>query len=260
MGKATIHPTAIVHPKANLGEDVVVGPYAIVDEHVEVGATTQIQSHAVIRGHTQIGEGVNIFPFAVVGVEPQHLGYKGEPTRVQIGNRVTLRESVTVHRGTLFGRGATKVGDDTYLMAYVHVAHDCLVGKRVIIANSVNLAGHAEVEDFATIGGNSAVIQHCRVGRYAYVGGGSMIRKDLAPFLTGKGSEFRVQGLNLVGLSRSGFSPEAISQLKKIYRIFFLQKLTVSQAMEKISQEIGETDETKVFRDFIEKSKVGLLR
>lgn len=255
-----IHPTAIVSPEAVLGEGTTVGPFSIIGDHVRLGARCQVQEHVILRGHTHIGDDVKIFPFSVIGGEPQHLKYKGEPTTVEIGNRVTLRESVTVHVGTEFGNKTTTIGDDSYLMAFTHVAHDCIVGRNVIIANDVQLAGHTEVQDFATIGGQSAVAQFCRVGRYTYIGGGSIIRKDLAPFLVGKGNEFVVQGINAVGLTRQGYSPDALSRLKAVYKAFFLQGLTVNQAIEKIVTAHGEAEEVKVFLDFVRSSKIGFHR
>lgn len=255
-----IHPTAIVKTGASIGENTMIGAYSIIGSNVSLGKNCIVQEHVIIRGHTTIGEGTIIFPFAVVGGEPQHLGYKGEPTRVEIGSHTTLRESVTIHRGTPFGHGVTKVGDHSYIMAYSHVAHDCTVGKNVIIANGLQMAGHVTIEDFATIGGNCAIAQHCRIGRYCYVGGSSTLRKDLPPFLTGKGNVFDIQGINAVGLERLGFSSETIRRIKNMYKIFYLQKLNVSEATDKILTEIGEVDEVKVFLDFVKTSKVGLTR
>ena len=255
-----IHPTAIVHPKAVLGEGTRVGPFSVIGEHVVTGRDCDIQEHVVVRGHTTIGDEVKIFPFAAIGGEPQHLRYRGEPTTVEIGNRVTLRESVTVHRGTPFDKGKTCIGDDSFIMAYTHVAHDCEVGRSVIVANASQLAGHVVVEDFVTLGGQTGIAQHCRIGRFCYVGGASVIRKDLAPFLLGKGNIFEIQGINVVGLTRNGFSGSAIRQLKSLYKIFFLQKLTVTQAIEAAVTELGGSDEVKVFLDFVKKSKMGIER
>jgi UDP-N-acetylglucosamine acyltransferase len=255
-----IHPTAIVHPNAILGEGTRVGAFSIIEEHVVTGKDCDIQDHVVVRGRTQIGDQVRIFPFAAVGVEPQHMAYKGEPTTVVIGNRVTLRESVTVHRGTTFGTGTTIIGDDAFIMAYCHVAHDCIVGKNTILANLVNLAGHVTIGDYAVVGGMTAVCQYCRVGNYAFVGGGSLIRKDLPPYLVGKGNDFHVQGVNLVGLSRRGFAAPAVKTLKQLYRIFYLQKLTVNQAIEKAQMELGDSDEVRLFISFLKTSKMGIER
>lgn len=255
-----IHPTAIVHESARIGAGTRIGAYSIVGENVALGENCDIQEHVVLRGHTTIGHRTQIFPFSVIGGEPQHLKYKGEPTTVVIGDDVILRESVTVHRGTSFGLGKTEIGDKSFIMAYAHVAHDCIVGKSTIICNAVQLAGHVTVEDCATIGGASEVAQHCRVGRYCYVAGGSTLRKDLPPFLTGKGNEFQVQGINAVGLTRQGFQADTVKRLKSIYKIFYLQNLTVAQAIEKAGIDFGSAPEVKMFLEFIQSSKMGFVR
>lgn len=255
-----IHSTAIVHPGAVLGEGTTVGAFSIIGENVRLGEGCTIQEHVVLRGHTSIGTGVTVFPFALVGGEPQHLKYRGEPTRVEIGDRTVIRESVTIHVGTDFGNKVTRIGHDTFIMAYCHVAHDCVVGNHVIIANGTQLAGHTEIQDFCNVGGMCAITQFSRVGRYCYIGGASVIRKDLPPFTMGKGNVFEVQGINSVGLTRAGFAPSVLAQLKALYKIFYLQHLTADQAIEKIIAQIGPTDEVKVFLDFVRESKVGFVR
>ncbi|MBI4404704.1 MAG: acyl-ACP--UDP-N-acetylglucosamine O-acyltransferase [Deltaproteobacteria bacterium] len=255
-----IHPTAVIHPGAVVGSRTRVGPYCVIGEGAVIGDECDIQDHVVIRGRVHIGSAVKIFPFCVLGGEPQHLKYAGEPTSVEIGNRVVLREYVTIHRGTSFGNQVTKVGDEAYIMAYTHIAHDCTVGRNVIIANASQLAGHSTVEDHATLGGMTALVQFCRVGRYCYVGGVSALRKDLLPFMTGKGNPFEVQGINIVGLTRLGFSNVTIERLKKIYKIFYLKGLTINQAMDKLQFELGNSDESKIFVDFVLASKAGIIR
>jgi UDP-N-acetylglucosamine acyltransferase len=255
-----IHSTALVHPRAVIGVGTRVGAFSIIEEEVVIGQNCMIQEHVVIRSHSTLGDEVKVFPFAVIGGEPQHLSYRGERTTAVIGNRVTLRESTTVHRGTEFGGGITRVGDDAFIMAYCHVAHDCLIGKKVIMANTVQLAGHVEVGESTIIGGQSAVAQFCRLGSFCYIGGGSILRKDLPPFLAGKGNDFEVQGINAVGLSRNGFSQASITRLKAIYKIFYLQKLTVSKAIEKITIELGHEGEVESFISFIKSSKLGFIR
>jgi UDP-N-acetylglucosamine acyltransferase len=255
-----IHPTAIVATGAKIGEGTRVGPYSIIDGEVSLGSGCDIQSHVVIRGRTTIGNGVTVFPFAVLGAEPQDLKYRGEPTRTEIGDGVTIRESVTVHRGTQSGGGLTVVGANSLIMAYTHVAHDCVVGKNVIIANGTQLAGHASIGDFAIVGGMVAIIQYTRIGSYAYIGGASAIRKDVTPYMVGKGADFKVQGVNVVGLSRRGFSSEALDQLKLVYKIFFLQNLTTSRAIEKIQMEVGDSEHVREFINFVKSSKVGFER
>ena len=255
-----IHPTALVHPKAQLGTGVKVGAFSIVGESVRIDDFTEVQDHVCIQGNTEIGKAVRIFPFVVIGAEPQHLHYKQEPTQVRIGDKTIIRENVTIHRGTAQGTGVTSIGIGTYLMAYVHVAHDCEVGSNAIICNAVQLAGHVSVGDFANIGGLTGVAQFCRVGKFCYVGGASMIRKDLPPFLMGKGNDFEVQGINSVGLSRQGFESPTIGQLKNLYKIFYLQNLTASQAIERASTEMGDIPEVREFIDFIKNSKQGFVR
>lgn len=255
-----IHPSAIVHPKAQLGHRVRIGAFSVIGEDVKIGDDCDLQEHVCVRGDTTLGAGVKIFPFAVIGSEPQHLQYKQEPTTTEIGARTIIRESVTVHRGTSKGSGKTIIGSDSYLMAYTHVAHDCEVGSHVILCNSVQLAGHVVVEDYANIGGVSGVVQFCRVGKFCYIGGGTLLRKDLPPYLMGKGNEFEVQGVNAVGLSRQGIGNETIQKLKGLYKIFYLQNLTVSAAIEKAIVELGTIPEAKHFIDFVQNSKVGFVR
>jgi len=254
------HPTAIVHPDAIIGEGTRIGAFSVIDAKVVIGKNCEIQDHVVIRDYVSLGDEVKIFPFAVIGSAPQHFKYKGEPTTVAIGNRTTLRESVTVHRGTTVGIGKTVVGEDCFIMAYCHVAHDCVVGNHVVIANSTQLAGHVEIGDFAIIGGLSAVTQFCRVGPHCFIGGSSIIRKDLPPFLSGKGNEFEVQGVNAVGLSRRGYDSDAVHRIKKMFKIFYLQGLTVSQAIEKVLTEVADAPERAQFLGFVESSKTGITR
>lgn len=255
-----IHPTAIVHPKAELGVGVKVGAYAVIGESVTINDFSEIQNHVCIQGETQIGKRVRVFPFSVIGAEPQHLQYKQEPTRVEIGDETLVRESVTIHRGTAQGSGLTSVGSKVYLMAYVHVAHDCEIGSQSIICNAVQLAGHVSVGEFANIGGLTGVAQFCRVGKFCYVGGASMIRKDLPPYLMGKGNDFEVQGVNSIGLSRQGIESGTIHILKTLYKIFYLQNLTASQAIERTLTELGDVPEVKEFINFIKSSKQGFIR
>lgn len=255
-----IHPTAIVHPEAKIGEGTRVGAYSIIEQGVSVGRNCEIQDHVVIRGWTELGDNVRVFPFAVIGAEPQHLKYAGEETRVIIGNRVTLREAVTVHRGTVFGNKKTTIGDDTFIMAYCHVAHDCIVGQGVVMANGCQLAGHSEVQDGVVMSGLSGVGQFCRVGRYCFLGAYSAARKDVPPFITGKGPGFEVQGINMVGLTRKGFSETTVNNIRTMYKIFYCRHLTVAQAVDAIRTELGETDEVKLFVDFVQKSKMGIIR
>lgn len=260
MNQSEIHPSAIVHPDARLGPGCTVGPFAVIEQGTELGAGCEIQPHAIIHRFSKLGERVRVFPFAVVGAEPQHLQFEGEESTVRVGSDTVIRESVTIHRGTKVGTGETVVGAGCFLMAYVHVAHDCIVGDGVIMANGVQMAGHSEIQDNAVIGGLSGITQFSRVGRYCYVGSGSQIRKDLPPFMTGKGVDFSVQSVNAVGMARKGFTPEQVRSVKSLYKIFYRKKLTVSRALEQISTDLPLGPEVELFVDFVKSSKVGVIR
>jgi len=229
-----IHPSATVSDKASIGEGVNIGPYCVVDEHVTLGDGCELISHVVVSGHTTIGSNNRIFPFACIGHEPQDLKFHGELSEVVIGDNNTIRESVTINPGTEGGGMLTRIGSRNLLMAYAHVAHDCLVGDEVIMANNATLAGHVEVDDGAIIGGMSAIHQFLRIGRYSMIGGMSGIVKDIPPYcLTAGGYRPGLAGLNLVGLRRRGFSNERIKMLKEIYR-------TLLQGSGKIEARIDE--------------------
>ncbi len=235
-----IHPTAMVHSSVCMGEGVEIGPYAIIEEDVEIGSGSSIGSHTVVGKYTAIGDNCRIFPHAVIGMPPQDLKFKGEKTTLVIGDNTVVREFATINRGTSEGGGRTVVGPHNFIMAYVHLAHDCHLGENVIIANAANLAGHIEVEDYAVIGGLTAVHQFVRIGAYAIVGGASGIPKDIVPFAMASGNRVQIQGLNLIGLRRHGFPVEDIKKLKQSYKLVFGSDLNTSQALEAIeSQNIG---------------------
>jgi UDP-N-acetylglucosamine acyltransferase len=258
--KPEIHATAIVHPEAVIGEGTRIGAFSVVDAKVRIGKNCFLREHTILRDYTTIGDNADIHPFAVIGGDPQHLRYKGEPTTVQIGDRVTIRESVTVHRGTPFGNGTTVIKDDVYLMAYCHVAHDCVIGEKAIFANAVQLAGHVTIGKSVVVGGLTGITQFCSVGDYAFIGANSVIRKDIPPYLAGKGAEFQVQGVNSIGLERNGFSEDVIRNIKKFYKFFYVQKLTISQAIEKTAVELGGSKEADYFVSFLRQSKLGVVR
>jgi UDP-N-acetylglucosamine acyltransferase len=253
-----IHPTAIVDPDAHLGDEVVVGPYAIVEKNTEIGDRTTIGSHALVASGSRIGSDCRIFHGAVVGTIPQDLKFENEETVLTVGERTTIREFATLNRGTA-DRGATTVGSDCLLMAYAHVAHDCAIGDSVILANAVNLAGHVVIEDFAIVGGMTPVHQFVRIGRHVFIGGGYRVPKDVPPYILAGSEPLRYNGLNSVGLRRRNFKPEAISALKKAYRLVFRSGLNVTQALEKISQELEMTEEVKTVVDFIKNSRRGII-
>ncbi|MFQ5597350.1 MAG: acyl-ACP--UDP-N-acetylglucosamine O-acyltransferase [Nitrospiria bacterium] len=256
----SIHQTAIVHSKAELDSSVEVGPYSIVGEHVRIGKGTRIGSHVVIDGWTEMGEDNRIYPFASIGLEPQDLKFNNEETQLKIGSGNTLREYITVHRGTGPGGGETIIGDESYLMAYVHVAHDCVVGNRVIMANAATLAGCISIGDHAILGGLVAVHQFVRIGSYAMIGGCSAVAQDVPPYVTVAGNHATLYGLNTVGLKRHGFSLEQIQVLKKTYKLLFRSGLTQREGIEEARKQWGSHPEVERFLAFVENSQRGICR
>lgn len=256
----SIHQTAIIHKKANLDSSVEVGPYSIIGEHVVIGARTKVNSHVVIDGITQIGEDCDFSPFCSIGLPPQDFKYKGEPTRVIVGNKNIFREYVTIHRGTPTGRNETVIGDHNYFMAYAHVAHDCLIGNHVIMANAAALGGHIIIDDYAVLGGLVAVHQFVRIGGYAMIGGGAIVVQDVPPYLTASGNRAKLYGLNLVGLKRQGFSKEEIEAIKKTYKLVFHSHRPLKEAVKESRNTWGHHQPVETFLSFIENSKRGICR
>ena len=257
-----IHPTAIISPGAALAEDVTVQAYSIIGPDVVIGSGTVVGHHVVIEGKTTIGENNQIYSFASIGLPPQDVTYAGEDTRVSIGNNSIVREYVTIHRGTVRGRGLTRIGDGVFLMAYTHVAHDCQIGDGALLANTATLGGHVQVGECAVIGGIVAVHQFVRLGDYSCVGGYSAVRMDIAPYMLASGAEgAKLFGPNLIGLKRRGFSAESIQAIKKFYKIFFRSGLTHDDAIRKIREEIEALPEVEKLIEFITAdSKRGLTR
>ena len=261
---ATVHPLAVVAEGAVLGAGSSVGPFCTVGEHAVLGEGCTLVSHVVLDGHTALGAGVTVHPFAAVGISPQDLKYKGEPTRCEIGAGTVIRESVTISRGTGGGGGVTRVGRECLVMAYVHIGHDSQIGNGVILANGATLAGHVTVEDFAVVGALNPVHQHCTIGRYAYVGGGTTITQDVLPYsLTSVRRENRAFGLNKVGLERRGFTPEDLQQLRAAYRLLQVSHLNTSQALLAIRARVaaGEFGERVAYlAEFIGRSERGVIK
>jgi UDP-N-acetylglucosamine acyltransferase len=256
-----IHPTAIVDPKAKIGEEVEIGPYSVIEKGVSIGEGTKIGSHVVIREGTQIGKQCQVFQFASIGEAPQFLGYKGEKTSLQMGDRNIIREFVTLHRGTPHGGGKTVIGNNNYFMAYCHVAHDCQIGNDVIMSNAATLAGHIVIEDRAIIGGIVAIHQFCRVGTYAILGGFSGVLLDIPPYTKAQGDRAKLFGLNTVGLKRANFSEETMKALRKAYRIIFRSGLRLEKAIKTVGEdEISHTPEVQHLLHFIQHSKRGIAR
>ncbi len=253
-----IHPTAIVHPGAHLGEGVTVGPYSIIDNHVTIDADTHLGPHVVVRPYTAIGKRCRIFQFAVVGEIPQDLKFQGEETRLSIGDDNIIREFATLHRGTMGGGGLTQLGNGNLLMAYTHVAHDCRLGNNIIMSNAATLAGHITVDDFAILGGLSAIHQFCRVGAHAFVGGASAVARDVPPFCMAVGNRAKIVGLNLVGLKRHGFSLAALDALKTAFEMLFASEMTLKEAVAQVRQRFPEEPAILKLLQFVETSERGL--
>jgi UDP-N-acetylglucosamine acyltransferase len=246
-----IHQTAIVDPAAELGKDVEIGPYSLIGPHVRLGAGVRVASHVVIEGHAEIGEGCEIHPFASLGAPPQHIGHKGEPTRLVVGARNIIREHVTMHCGTVMGRGVTTVGSDGFFMVGVHVAHDCVVGDHVTLVNNATLGGHVRVEDYVIMGGLSAAHQYIRIGRHAFVGGMAGVNHDVIPFGNVWGNHAHLEGLNLVGLKRRGFSRETINTLRAAYRLLFAEEGTFQERVDDAAATFAGSPEVMEIIDFI---------
>jgi UDP-N-acetylglucosamine acyltransferase len=260
-GAAQIDPTALVHPSARIGAGTTIGPYAVIGPEVSIGARCRVGASVSIDGSTEIGDDTQIYPMASIGLAPQDLKYKGERTRLVIGQRNVFREFVTINRGTQGGGGRTVIGNDNLFMVYAHVAHDCYVGDSTIFANGATLAGHVAVEDFATVGAYSAVHQFCRVGRHAFIGGFSVVTKDALPFgKTVGGRPARIFGVNAIGLARRGFSQETIIELKQAYRYLLQSKLNTTRALAQIEQDVAlSAPEVDYLVEFIRGSQRGVI-
>lgn len=255
-----IHPTAIVHPHARLAPDVDVGPYAIIGEHVEIGAGTSIGPHTVIHGHTTIGRDNRIFQFVSLGEVPQDKKYDNEPTRLEIGDRNTIREFCTFNIGTAQDVGVTRLGNDNWIMAYVHLAHDCQVGNQTIFANHATLAGHVTVGDYAILGGFAAVHQFCHIGAHAMLGINSLITQDVPPYVTCGGQPTAPHGINAEGLRRRGFSSDAIQAIKQAYKTLYKSGLSFNDARAALATAAGQHAELRLLSDFLAQSTRGVIR
>jgi UDP-N-acetylglucosamine acyltransferase len=246
-----VHPTALVAPGARLDDTVEVGPYCIVGKDVTLAAGVKLQSHVVVEGVTTIGQDCLLHPFVNLGGPPQHLGHKGEPTRLEIGARNIFRENVSIHTGTVMGHGVTTVGDDCLFMVSVHVGHDAVIGNRVTLAPSVAIGGHAEVADFVFLGGLAAVHQFSRIGRSAFIGGGGIVTKDVIPYGSVWGNHAHLEGLNLIGLKRRGFDRERINTMRAAYRMLFADEGTFQERLEDVAEAYAEMPEVMEIVEFI---------
>ena len=256
----SIHPTAIVSSSARIGLDCFIGPYCVVGDEVEIADGVRLESHCVVDGRTFIGAETHVFPFVSIGLASQDLKYKGEPSETRIGQRNKIREFVTIHRGTAGGGMLTKIGDDCLIMAQAHVAHDCVIGDGVIMANAATLAGHVIIEDRANIGAYSGVHQFCRVGKEAYIGGYSVVVKDALPFALTVGNHAKCYGLNITGMKRRGYPRSAIDALHHAFHLLLSSKLNTTQAVERIREEISGSPEVTDLLRFIEASDRGVTK
>lgn len=255
-----IHPTAIVHDGARIAKGAQIGPYSIIGEHVEIGEETSIGAHVVISGHTRIGKRNRIFHHVSLGEIPQDKKYGGEPTRLEIGDDNVIREFCTFNIGTVQDLGCTRLGNGNWIMSYVHLAHDCVVGNNTILANCTQLAGHVEVEDYAILGGFTGVHQFCRVGAHAITGVGSVVLADVPPFVTAMGNTAQPHGLNSEGLRRRGFSAETIARLKRAYKTLYKGGHTLEEARRALEDQATDCPEVRQLLDFLAKSKRSIIR
>ncbi|MBS1188728.1 MAG: acyl-[acyl-carrier-protein]--UDP-N-acetylglucosamine O-acyltransferase [Rhodocyclaceae bacterium] len=255
-----IHPTALVDPGAKLGGNVSIGAYSIIGPNVEIGDNTEVGPHAVITGHTRIGCDNRIFQFCSLGEVPQDKKYAGEDTRLEIGDRNTIREFCTFNLGTAQDAGVTRIGDDNWIMAYVHVAHDCQVGNHTTFANNTQLAGHVHIDDWAILGGFTGVHQFCRIGAHVMTAVGSVVLQDVPPYLMAAGNTAQPYGINVEGLKRRGFTPEAITALKRAYRTIYKSGLMLEEAKAKLVEAAKDQPDVQLFVDFLNISKRGIIR
>jgi len=256
-----IHPTAIVDPKAEIGENVDIGPYSVIEKGVSLGEGTKIGPHVVVREGTQIGKRCQIYQFSSIGEAPQAIAYRGEPTLLQVGDHNIIREYVTLHRGSVKGGGKTVLGNENFIMAYSHIAHDCQIGNQVVMANGATLAGHILIEDYAIIGGLSAIHQFCRVGTHAFISGLTGVSLDIPPYMLSSGNRAKLFGLNSVGLKRANFSEETLKALKMVYRTIFRSGLTLGKAIKKVGEDdVSHIPEVQHLLQFIQHSKRGICR
>ncbi len=255
-----IHATAIIQSGAKLADDVVVGPYSVIGEHVEIGVGTSVGAHAVLTGHTRIGEHNKIFHFVSLGEAPQDKKYAGEPTRLEIGDHNVIREFCTFNTGTVQQQGVTRIGSHNWIMAYVHIAHDCVIGDHTVFANNASLAGHVEIGDWAILGGFTGVHQFCKVGAHVMTGISSVVFKDIPPFIMAAGQPAAPHGLNTEGLKRRGFSTEALSALKRAYKILYRDGNTLAEAQEKLRVDAAIHPEIQQMLDFLSGTERGIIR
>ncbi|AAU37068.1 acyl-ACP--UDP-N-acetylglucosamine O-acyltransferase [Basfia succiniciproducens] len=257
---AKIHPTAIVEEGAKIGENVIIGPFCLIGADVDIGKGTVLHSHIVVKGITRIGEDNQIYQFASIGEANQDLKYNGEPTKTIIGDRNRIRESVTIHRGTVQGGGVTRIGDDNLFMINSHIAHDCIIKNRCILANNATLAGHVQLDDFVIVGGMSAIHQFVVVGAHVMLGGGSMVSQDVPPYVMAQGNHARPFGVNIEGLKRRGFDKPTLHAIRNVYKLIYRSDKTLDEVLPEIEQVAQKDSSISFFVEFFKRSTRGIIR
>lgn len=260
MQAAKIHPTAIIDPTAEIDSSVEIGAFSVIGAHVKIDADTRVASHVVINGPTTIGKNNQIFQYSSLGEAPQDKKYKGEPTLLEIGDNNTIREFCTFNRGTVQDKGTTKIGNDNWIMAYVHIAHDCDIGNHTIFANNSSLAGHVDVHDYAILGGFTLIHQFCKIGSHVITAVGSVVFKDIPPYITAAGYDAKPHGINAEGLKRRGFSADSILQIKRAYKMLYRNSLTLEEAKVELNAMRSTTPEIGLLTDFLNVSTRGIVR
>lgn len=255
-----IHPSAIIHPTATLAENVKVGPYSLIGANVHIGENSVVESHVVIKGETHIGKNNHFYQFGSIGEDCQDKKYAGEPTRLEIGDNNVFRESITVHRGTIQDQSLTKIGSNNLLMAYVHVAHDCVIGDNNILANGVTIAGHVHVGDWVILGGVTAVHQFCHIGSHSFTAGGAIILRDVPPYVMVGGDKNTPHGINSEGLRRRSFDSQTILQIKRAYKVLYRNGNRIEEAVEKLQLMAKDTPEIAILAEFVANSARGIVR
>ncbi len=260
MQAAKIHPTAIIDSLAEIDSSVEVGPYSVIGPRVKIDAGSKVAGHVIINGPTTIGKNNKIFQFSSLGEAPQDKKYKNEPTLLEIGDNNTIREFCTFNRGTTQDKGITKIGDDNWIMAYVHIAHDCVVANNTILANNSSLAGHVDIQDYAILGGFTLIHQFCKIGSHVITAVGSVIFKDIPPYVTAAGYDAKPHGINAEGLKRRGFSPESILQIKRAYKVLYRNGLSLEEAKTELAVMQKNTSEISLLTEFLNVSTRGIIR
>lgn len=255
-----IHPSAVISDTTEIAAGVTIGPYAVIEGEVSIGPDSIIEHHATVKGKAALGRGCHIYPYALVGTDPQDLKHKGGTSELIIGERTTVREYATISRGTELGGGFTRIGSDNFIMAYSHIAHDCQFGNHIILSNGATFGGHSEVGDHAIIGGLSAVHQFCRIGAYAFIGGASGVSQDIPPYVLANGNHTKLYGLNREGLKRHGFAPETLKILNQAFRIIFRTTLPLQKALSRVEEEVEMIPEVAEMLKFIKESQRGVCR